>query len=182
VRHVHSMHLSSSMHFSCYTLPPSTHLNHSQQQLSSFFSILIVSVHHVHAMCNPSACTSPLHVPPHRDLEYHSSFPPLHFLDHPPPLSILHALFMSSAMPDHHCDSSASLAVKSMCSSPLGVMPRFLSLFSSRDSSSSLSQSSSFSLLQLQASTLFHLSIASMNSLHSTSICLEPLQHLWKSS
>jgi hypothetical protein len=41
---------------------------------------------------------------------------------------LLHALPMSSALPDHHCNSSASLAVKPMCPSSLGVMPRFLNL------------------------------------------------------
>jgi hypothetical protein len=92
---------------------------------------------------------------------------------------LLHALPMSSALPDHHCNSSASLAVKPMRPSSLGVMPRFLHLSSSRDSSSSLLQSSSTSLLQLQASTLFHLSIASMTSLHSTGRFLETLQLLW---
>jgi hypothetical protein len=94
---------------------------------------------------------------------------------------LLHALSMSSALPDHHCNSSASLAVKPMHPSSLGVMPRFLHLSSSRDSSSSLLQSSSTSLLQLQASTLFHLSIASMTSLHSTGRFLETLQLLWQS-
>jgi hypothetical protein len=92
---------------------------------------------------------------------------------------LLHALPMSSALPDHHCNSSSSLAVKPMRPSSLGVMPRFLRLSNSRDSSSSLLQSSSTSLLQLQASTLFHLSIASMTSLHSTGRFLETLQLLW---
>jgi hypothetical protein len=90
-------------------------------------------------------------------------------------------LFMSSALPVHHCNSSASLAVKPMCPSSLGVMLRFLSLSNSQDSLSSLSQSSSSSLLQLQASTLIHLSIASTNSLHSTGRFLETLQLLWQS-
>jgi hypothetical protein len=94
---------------------------------------------------------------------------------------LLHALTMLSALPDHHCNSSASLAVKPMHPSSMGVMPRFLHLSCSRYSSSSLLQSSSTPLLQLQASTLFHLSIASMNSLHSTGRCLETLQFLWQS-
>jgi hypothetical protein len=48
---------------------------------------------------------------------------------------LFHALHaMSSALSDHHCNSSTSLAVKPMCSSSLGVMPRFLSLSNSRDS------------------------------------------------
>jgi hypothetical protein len=58
---------------------------------------------------------------------------------HPLLTMLMHALPMSSALPDHHCNSSASLAVKPMHPSSLGVMPRFLSLSSSRDSSSSLS-------------------------------------------
>jgi hypothetical protein len=53
---------------------------------------------------------------------------------------LLHALPKSSALADHHYNSSASLAVKPMCPSSLVVIPRFLSLSSSRDSSSSLSQ------------------------------------------
>jgi hypothetical protein len=89
-------------------------------------------------------------------------------------------LLMSSALPDHYYNSSASLVVKPMRPSSLGVMLRFLRLSSSRDSSSSLLQSSSTSLLQLQASTLFHLSIASMTSLHSTGRFLETLQLLWQ--
>jgi hypothetical protein len=77
--------------------PPSTRLNHSQQQqhsISSLFFILIVSVHLLHALST----------------------------------MFLHALTMSSALPDHHCNSSASLAVPPMHPSSLGVMPRFLSL------------------------------------------------------
>jgi hypothetical protein len=94
---------------------------------------------------------------------------------------LLHALSISSALPHHHANSSASLAVKRMRPSSLGVISRFLHLSSSRDSSSSLLQSSSTSLLQLQASTLFHLSIASMTSLHPTGRFLETLQLLWQS-
>jgi hypothetical protein len=41
---------------------------------------------------------------------------------------LLHTLSMSSALPDHHGNSSASLAVKPMHRSSLGVMMRFLSL------------------------------------------------------
>jgi hypothetical protein len=94
---------------------------------------------------------------------------------------LLHALPMSSALPDHHCNSSTSLVVKPMRPSSLGVMPRFLSLSSSRDSSSSLSQSSSFPLLQFQAPAVLHLSITSMDSLHATGRCLETLHLLWRS-
>jgi hypothetical protein len=60
---------------------------------------------------------------------------------------LLHALPMSSALLDHYCNSSASLVVKPMRPSSLGVMPRFLSVSSSRDSLSSLSHLSSFPLL-----------------------------------
>jgi hypothetical protein len=60
---------------------------------------------------------------------------------------LLHPLPMSSSLPDHCCNSSASLVVKPMRPSSLGVMPRLFSLSSSRDSSSSLSQSISFPLL-----------------------------------
>jgi hypothetical protein len=93
----HSMHHSSSVHFSCCTLPPSTHLNHSQQQPHLFSVLLFLSVHLLHPLFT----------------------------------MLLHALPMSSALPDHHYNSSASLAVKPMRSSSLGVMPRFLSLSSS---------------------------------------------------
>ena len=137
--HVPSMNHSSPMHFNCCTLPPSTHLNHSQHHpISSLFCVFILSVHLLHPLFT----------------------------------MLLHALPMSSALPDHHDNSSASLVVKPMHPSSLGVMPRFLSLSNSQDSPSSLSQSSSFTLLQFQAPTFLHLSIASMNSLHATGRCL----------
>jgi hypothetical protein len=41
---------------------------------------------------------------------------------------LLHAPSMSSALRDHNCHSSASLVVRSMCPSSLGVKTRFLSL------------------------------------------------------
>ena len=44
---------------------------------------------------------------------------------------LLHALPMLSALSDHHYDSSASLVVKPMRPTSLGVMSRFLSLSSS---------------------------------------------------
>ena len=47
------------------------------------------------------------------------------------PAMLLHALSMSSALPDHHRNSSASMVVKPMCPSSLGVMLRFLSLYHS---------------------------------------------------
>lgn len=148
VRHVPSIHHSSSVHFSCCTLPRSTHLNHSQQHsISSLFYVFILSVHLLHPLFT----------------------------------MFLHALPMSSALPDNHYNSSASPTIKPMRPSSLGVMPRFLSLSSSQDSSSSLSQSSSFPLLQFQAPTVLHLSIASMISLHSTGRCIETLHLLWRS-
>jgi hypothetical protein len=148
VHHVPSMHHSSSVHFSCCTLLPSTHLNHSQQQLiSSLFCIFILSVHLLHPLFT----------------------------------MLLHALPMLSALPNHNCNSSASLAIKPLHPSSLCVMSRLLSLSSSQDSSFSLSQSSSFPLLQFQAPTVLHLSISSMNSLHATGRCLETLHLLWQS-
>jgi hypothetical protein len=42
--HVPPMHHSSSGHFSCCTLPPSTHLNHSQQPPISSLVVLLYSV------------------------------------------------------------------------------------------------------------------------------------------
>jgi hypothetical protein len=111
--HVHSMHYSSSLYFSYYTMPPAC-LNHSQQPLiSSLFYVFILSMHLLHPLFT----------------------------------MLLHSLPTSSALPDHHSNSSSYLAFKTMRPSSLGVMPRFLSLSSSRDSSSSLSQSSSFPLL-----------------------------------
>jgi hypothetical protein len=71
---------------------------------------------------------------------------PMHLL-HPLFTMLLHALPMLSALPNHHYKTSASLEIKPMRPSSLGVMLRFLSLSSSRDSLSSLSQLSSFPLL-----------------------------------
>jgi hypothetical protein len=51
-------------------------------------------------------------------------------------------LHNSSALSDHHRDSSASLVVPTMRPSSLGVLLRFLNLSGSCDSSSSLAQSS----------------------------------------
>jgi hypothetical protein len=42
---------------------------------------------------------------------------------HPLFTMLLHALLMSSALPNHHHNASTSLAVKLMCSSSLSVMP-----------------------------------------------------------
>jgi hypothetical protein len=133
------------------------------------------------SMCNASACCSPCHCSSFWDVHCHSTLPQLHSLEHQHALLVLHVLLMLSPLPDHHHNSSASLVVIPMRSSSLGVMLRFLSLSSSRDSSSSLSHSISFPLLQLQAPALFHLSIVSTNRLHSTGGCLETLQLLWQS-
>jgi hypothetical protein len=108
--------------------------------ISSLFCILIVSVHLVHAICAILLHALTLcHCSPHRDIHCHSTLPPLHSLEHQHTLFVLHVLLMSSPLPDHHGNSSASLVVIPMCSSSLGVMLRFLSLSSSQDSSSSLS-------------------------------------------
>jgi hypothetical protein len=163
---------------SSYT--PSLHL--------MFFCLLcslchVPSMHHFSSM-HFSCCT----LPPSTRLNHSQQHPIssllcifilcVHLL-HPLFTMLLHALPMSSALPDHYCNFSVSLAVKPMCPSSLGVMLRFLSLSSSRDSSSSLSQSSSFPLLQFQDPTVLHLSIASMNNLHATGKCLETLNLLW---
>jgi hypothetical protein len=76
VHHVHSMHHSSSVYFSCYTLPPSTRTKSlsTTTLISSLFFILIVSVHLVHAyaqyfcmllttpLFSPSGSSLPLHI------------------------------------------------------------------------------------------------------------------------
>jgi len=51
---------------------------------------------------------------------------------------LLHFLSISSALPHHHANSSASLVVQCMRPSSLGVISRFLCLSSSQDSLSSL--------------------------------------------
>jgi hypothetical protein len=181
VHHVPSMHHSSSVHFDCCTLPPSTRINPSQQQHPS----LLCSVY-LYYLCTFFVlhCIVPLHSLQRTTVLFiglftaTSIFSLLRSLKHQHTLFVLHVLLVSSPLPHHHRNSSSFLVVMPMRSSSLGVMLRFLSLSSSRDSLSSLSQSSSSSLLQLQASTLFHLSIASMNSLHSTGKFLENLQLL----
>jgi hypothetical protein len=150
--------------------------------ISSLFCVFILFVH---LLCPP--CIAPLHGLQRATVLFIrlfttiSIFSLLRSLKRQHTLFVLHVLLMSIPLPHHHGNSSAFLAVIPMRSSSLGVMLRLLSLSSSRDSFSSLSQSSSSSLLQLQASTLFHLSIASMNSLHSTGRFLETLQLLWQS-
>jgi hypothetical protein len=118
--------------------------------ISSLFCVFILSVH---LLCPP--CTVPLHGLQRAIVMFFglfiatSFFALLHSLKHQYTLFVLHVLLVSSPLPHHHGNSSAFLVVMPMCSSSLGVMLRFLSLSSSRDSLSSLSQSSSSSLLQL---------------------------------
>jgi hypothetical protein len=109
----------------CLLLHTSITLNNNP--ISSLFSILIVSVHLVHAIC-----TLLLHLsPPH--LLHIGVFFPLHSstLSHllcaTLSLSVLHLLLIVSALPDHHGNSSASLAVSPTHPSSLGVISRFLS-------------------------------------------------------
>jgi hypothetical protein len=102
----------------------------STTQISSLFYILLVSLLLVHAIC-----TSLLHALP---LPFFSTLGCLLALPSansslPPasPHSVLHLLLMSSTLPDHHCNSSASLAVPPMRPASLGVILRFLGLSSS---------------------------------------------------
>jgi hypothetical protein len=150
--------------------------------ISSLFCIFILFVHLIHP-----PCIVPLHALQRAIVLFIELFTPtsifslLRSIKRQHTLFVLHVLLVSSPLPHHYGNSSSFLAVIPMHSSSLGVMLRFLSLSSSRDSLSYLSQSRSSSLLQLQASMLFHLSITSMNSLHSTGRFLETLQILWRS-
>jgi hypothetical protein len=136
--HVPSMHHSSSVHFSCCTLPPSTHLNHSQQQPHLFFVLHSYSLCAPCAsyMCNPSTCSTPRHCSPHRDIHSHfvASLPQAQHT-----LSVLHVLL---------CRVLCLIIIATLqllwrlnpCVHHHWVLClRFLSLSSSRDSSSSLS-------------------------------------------
>jgi hypothetical protein len=108
--------------------------------ISSLFYIHIVFVHLVHAIC--TILLHALHRAIVLHIEIFTNTPHCHRLtpyDHQHTLFVLHVLLMSSPLPDHHGNSSASLVVIPMRSSSLDVMLRFLSLSSSRDSSSSLS-------------------------------------------
>jgi hypothetical protein len=130
---------------------------HAPSFLCFMFFFLLCSMHHVPSMHHSSSMHfSCFTLPPSTHLN-HSQQPPIsslffvfilsmHLL-HPLFTMLLHPLPMSSALPDHHYNSSASLVCKATHPSSLGVMPRFLSLSNSQDSSSSLSQSSSFPLL-----------------------------------
>jgi hypothetical protein len=100
---------------------------------------LLCSVCHVHSMHHSSSlcfsCCTLLLL--HSLITLNNNNPHLFFVLHTYSLCapcacylamLLHALSMSSALPDHHGNSSASLAVKPMRPSSLGVMLRFLSL------------------------------------------------------
>jgi hypothetical protein len=79
--------------------------------ISSLFSILMVSVHLVHPICVILLhALLHRHCSPHPDLFSHSSLPQLHYLEHQHTLSVLHVLLVSSTLPDHHSNSSASLS------------------------------------------------------------------------
>jgi hypothetical protein len=106
--------------------------------ITSFFYIPSLCAPSASYMHNSSAPSTHCHCFSHQDVH---STPHCHCfpLEHQHPLSVLHVLLVSSPLLDHHGNSSAFLAVIPMHSSSLGVMLRFLSLSSSRDSSSSLS-------------------------------------------
>jgi hypothetical protein len=98
---------------------------------------------------------------------------------------------MPSPLPDHTPNSSLSLAIMlslffisdhyAETIRHQWSFLRFFACFWQCDPSSSLLQLSLSSLLQLQTSTLSHLSIVSMMSLHSTGSYLETLRLLWQS-
>jgi hypothetical protein len=100
---------------------------------------LLCSVCHVHSMHH----SSPLYFRYYTLLLIHSLItmnnnnPHLFFVLHNyslcapcacSPAMLLHALSMSGALPDHHCNSSASMVFKPMHPSSLGVMLKSLSL------------------------------------------------------
>jgi hypothetical protein len=116
VCHVHSMHHSSSVHFSCCTLPPSTHLNRLSTTVPNLFFVLhsFSTLCIVHALCK---CFCMLYTS----------------------CRVLYLIIIATLQ---------ILWQLSHVSTSLSVMLRFLSLSISQDSSSSLSQSSSFLLLQ----------------------------------
>ena len=107
--------------------PPSSRMNHLQQWQSQLHKQQphLFSVPCIYRLCASCACNI-----------RHSSACILCVV-------IFH---LSSALSDHHRDSSYSLVVHPACPASLGVMLRFLSLSGSWDSSSSMWQSSSPSL------------------------------------
>jgi hypothetical protein len=91
--------------------PPSSHMNHLQQQqpqrLQQQQQHFLFIVPCIYSFCACCACN------------IHHSFACSYCAN------ILH---ISSALRDHHRDSSTSLVVQPLCLSSLGVMPRFLFL------------------------------------------------------
>jgi hypothetical protein len=74
-----------------------------------------------------------------RDIHCHSPVSLLPCFLHQRPLLVLYLCHLSNPLFVHHHLSSSSMVVHLMCSSSLGVMPRFLSLSGSQDYLSSLS-------------------------------------------
>jgi hypothetical protein len=108
--------------------------------ISSLFCVFILSMH----LLRPP-CTVPLHALQRATILFiglftaTSIFSLLCFLKNQHTLSVLHVLLVSSPLPHQHGNFSSFLVVIPMHSSSLGVMLRFLSLSSSRESLSSLS-------------------------------------------
>jgi hypothetical protein len=92
-------------------------------------------VQHSYSLCAPCACnlllalaSSPPPISSTSGCFLHFTLPQLsHLLCATLSLSVLHLLLIVSALPDHHGNSSASLAVSPMHPSSLGVISRFLS-------------------------------------------------------
>jgi hypothetical protein len=102
--------------------------SHSNNNPHFFF------VQHSYSLCAPCACNLLLALassPPNLSTSgcfLHFTLPQLsHLLCATLSLSVLHLLLIVSALPDHHGNSSASLAVSPMHPSSLGVISRFLS-------------------------------------------------------
>jgi hypothetical protein len=130
--HVPSMHHSSSVYFIYCTLPPSTHLNHSQQQQPYLiFCIIIISMHLLLLYAPSYSMLLPPPLFTSSRCSLHSPLPPLHPLEHQHTLVVLHVLLVSSPLPHHHHNSSAFLVVIPMRSSSLGVMQRYHSMSTS---------------------------------------------------
>jgi hypothetical protein len=142
------MHLCSLLllcFISC-TQHASTRLNHSQQQhlIPSRICVFMLSVHLLHP-----PCTMPLHtlhcisVLSYR--LFTATLPPYYITPHSRIISLLYSasFFLVESSPDHHGNTSSSLAVSFMRSSSLGIMLRFLSFSGTRDSLSSLSVTAS---------------------------------------
>jgi hypothetical protein len=129
----------------CLSMHTST-FSSSHRYASLFFSSSMLQL--LHLMLLHACITHNNNLIPYLFCVFIFSLCTYSFLHVPCPIS-LHILIPISHLlcPDHHRNSSSSLAVLPMHSSSLGVMLRFLSLSSSRDSLSSLSQSSSFPLL-----------------------------------